>query len=155
MDKKDQVLLSVRELFNKKSWLDKLKMEEQLNEYKPSEVHCIEFIGKNKDANVTKLAESLFMTRGAISKITKKLLKKGSIERYQKIDNKKEIYFKLTEQGRAVFNTHEKLHQELQDRDDPVFNQITDEQYDAMLVFLANYSRHLDKEIEKLDTDQN
>ncbi|MDA9470074.1 MarR family transcriptional regulator [Enterococcus sp. 5H] len=154
MDKKDQVLLSVRELFNKKSWLDKLKMEEQLNEYKPSEVHCIEFIGKNKDTNVTKLAESLFMTRGAISKITKKLLKKGSIESYQKADNKKEIYFKLTEQGKVVFNTHEKLHQEIQARDEAVFNQITDKQYNAMLVFLENYSHHLDKEIEKLNIDR-
>lgn len=153
MDKKDQVLLSVRELFNKKSWLDKLKMEEQLNEYKPSEVHCIEFIGKNKDTNVTKISESLFMTKGAISKITKKLLKKGSIERYQKSDNKKEIYFKLTEQGKVVFNTHEKLHKELQDRDEAVFNQVTDKQYDAMLAFLANYSYHLDKEIEKLDIE--
>lgn len=153
MDKKDQVLLSVRELFNKKSWLDKLKMEGKLNEYKPSEVHCIEFIGKNKDTNVTKLAESLFMTRGAISKITKKLLKKGSVESYQKADNKKEIYFKLTEQGKVVFNTHEKLHQEIQARDEAIFNQISDKQYDAMLVFLENYSHHLDKEIEKLDIE--
>ena len=35
------------------------------------------------------------MTRGAISKITKKLIKKGIIESYQKPDNKKEIYFRL------------------------------------------------------------
>ena len=33
------------------------------------------------------------MTSGAISKIAKKLIKKGIIESCQKPDNKKEIYF--------------------------------------------------------------
>ncbi|WP_326717881.1 hypothetical protein [Vagococcus jeotgali] len=40
--------------------------------YFASEVHCIEFIGKSKEINVKKLSEHFFMTRGAMSKITKK-----------------------------------------------------------------------------------
>lgn len=100
MNKKEQTTTEFRVLFNKLAWLNKQKMEEALKEYKPSEVHCIESIGKSVDPNVTKLAESLYMTRGAISKITKKLIKKDVIESYQKPENKKEIYFKLTEQGK-------------------------------------------------------
>lgn len=77
MDKKEQLLTDFRDFFNKMVWLNRLKMEESLKGHKPSEVHCIEFIEKIEDANVTKLAESLYMTRGAISKLTKKLIIKA------------------------------------------------------------------------------
>lgn len=142
-------MVGFRELFNKMAWLNKQKMEESLKGYKSSEVHYIECIGKNEDSNVTKLAESLYMTRGAISKMTKKLIEKGIIESYQKPENKKEIYFKLTEKGQKIYKVHEKLHKEFQERDKGVFEQITEEQLDSMLKFIEKYSKHLDEEIKK------
>ncbi|SCI68463.1 MarR family [uncultured Clostridium sp.] len=153
MNKEEQVLMGFRDLFNKMVWLNKFKMEDSLKSYKSSEVHCIEYIGRNVDSNVTKLAESFYMTRGAMSKITKKLLKKGIIESYQKPDNKKEIYFRLTEQGKEVYKIHEKLHKEFQERDKVVFEQITEEQFDSMLSFIEKYSKHLDTEIKKAGID--
>lgn len=76
MNKEDQVMMGFRDVYNKMVWLNKDKMEDSLKGYKPSEVHCIEYIEKNADSNVTKLAESFYMTRGAISKLTKKLIQK-------------------------------------------------------------------------------
>lgn len=149
MNKEEQVMMSFRDLFNKMAWLNKTKMEDSLKGYKPSEVHCIEFIERNTDSNVTRLAESLYMTSGAISKITKKLMEKGYIESYQKPDNKKEIYFRLTEQGKAIYKVHEELHKEFQERDKAVFEQVTEGQFDTMLRFIEKYSRHLDAEIQK------
>ncbi|MBV6715528.1 MarR family transcriptional regulator [Paenibacillus chitinolyticus] len=149
MNKEEQVVMGFRDLFNKLVWLNKGKMEKSLKGYKPSEVHCIEYIEKNVDSNVTKLAESFYMTRGAISKITKQLLKKGLIESYRKADNKKEIYFRLTEKGKVIYNIHEDLHKEFQERDKAVFEQVTEEQFDSMLSFVEKYSRHLDAEIKK------
>lgn len=153
MNKEEQVMIGFRDLFNKMAWLNKLKMEERLKEYKPSEVHCIEYIGKNVDSNVTKLAESFYMTRSAMSKITKKLIEKGFIESYQKPDNKKEIYFRLTKQGKEINKIHEKLHKEFQERDKVVFEEVTEEQFDSMLNFVEKYSRHLDEEIKKQGID--
>lgn len=153
MNKEEQVIMSFRDLFNKMAWLNKIKMEERLKEYKPSEVHCIEYIGKNVDSNVTKLAESFYMTRSAMSKITKKLIEKGFIESYQKPDNKKEIYFRLTKQGKEINKIHEKLHKEFQERDKVVFEEVTEEQFDSMLNFVEKYSRHLDEEIKKQGID--
>jgi DNA-binding MarR family transcriptional regulator len=150
MNKDEQLITGFRDLFNKMGWLNKLKMEDRLKEYKSSEVHCIEYIGRNADSNVTKLAESFYMTRGAISKITKKLIKKGIIESYQKPDNKKEVYFRLASQGKAVYKIHKELHEEFQERDKVVFDQVTEEQFDSMLSFIEKYSRHLDGEIKKL-----
>jgi DNA-binding MarR family transcriptional regulator len=128
-------------------------MEDSFKDYKSSEVHCIEYIGKNVDSNVTKLAETFYMTRGAISKLTKKLIEKGLIESYQKPDNKKEIYFRLTEQGKVINKVHEELHKEFLERDKAVFEQVTGEQFDIMLRFVEKYSRHLDAEIKKLGVD--
>ncbi|MDR6550662.1 MarR family transcriptional regulator [Paenibacillus qinlingensis] len=154
MNKEDQVISGFRQLYNKLVWLNKDKMEESLKGFTSSEVHCIEYIDKNPDSNVTQLAESFYMTRGAISKLTKKLIEKGLIESYQKSDNKKEIYFRLTEQGKEVNQIHNDLHKEFQERDQVVFEQVTEEQFDSILSFVDRYSRHLDEEIKKLGIDK-
>lgn len=151
MDKEEQVLMGLRNLVNKMAWINKPKMEKRLEGYKSSEVHCIEYLGKNTDSNVTRLAESFYMTTGAISKLTKKLIKKGVIESYKKPDNKKEIYFRLTKEGQRVFNIHEELHKEFQERDKSVFDQMSKEQYDSMISFMESYSNHLDEEMKKID----
>jgi len=153
MNKEEQVIMGFSDLFNKMVSLNKFKMKVSLKGYKSFEVHCIEYIGRNVDSNVTKLAESFYVTRGAISKLTKKLIKKGIIESYQKPDNKKEIYFRLTEQGKVINKVHEGLHKEFQERDKTVFEQVTEEQFDIMLSFVEKYSRHLDAEIKKLGVD--
>ena len=150
MNKEEQIKVGFRELYDKMIWLNRRKMEDSLKGYTSSEVHCIEYIEKNKDSNVTKLADYFYMTRGAISKLTKKLIKKELIESYQKSDNKKEIYFRLTEKGRAVYDIHEKLHNEFSERDKVVFEQVTEEQFNSMLHFVELYSQHLDKEIKKV-----
>ncbi|WP_026882248.1 MarR family transcriptional regulator [Clostridium akagii] len=153
MKKEEQVIKGFREILNKIVSLNKPKMRDSLKGYKSSEIHCIEYIGRNVDSNVTKLADSFYVTRGAVSKLTKKLIKKGIIESYQKPDNKKEIYFRLTSQGKAINKVHEELHKEFQERDKAVFEQVTDEQFDTILSFVEKYSRHLDAEIKKQGQD--
>ena len=153
MKKEEQVIIGFTDLLNKWVSLNTFKMKASLKGYKPSEVHCIEYIGRNADTNVTKLAESYYVTRGAISKITKKLIKKGLIESYQKQNNKKEIYFRLTEQGKVINHVHEELHKEFQERDKAVFEQVTEEQFDIMLGFVKKFSKHLDAEIKKEGID--
>lgn len=153
MNTAEQVMGELWDLFNKRTWLDGVKMKESLKDYTPSEIHCIDYIGANTDSNVTKMADAFYMTRSAISKLTKKMIEKGLIESYQKPENKKEIYFRLTGKGKAVEEIHKQLHQEYQQRDDAVFKQITKEQYESMLSFIELYSSHLDSEIKKLGFD--
>ena len=149
MNKEDQLLKGFMDIYNKTVWLNKIKMEKALSECKSSEVHCIEFIGNDKDSNVTKLADSFFMTRGAISKLTKKLIMRGYIESYQKVDNKKEIYFKLTKKGEKIYRIHNELHQEFRERDQIVFEKITSKEMNQMLDFIKYYNEHLDQEMKK------
>jgi Transcriptional regulators len=153
MSKEEQAMTGLWDIFKKKMRLDSFKMKDSLKGYNPSEIHCIAYIGKDEDSNVTKLAESFDMTRGAISKLTKKLVKKGLIESYQKPDNRKEVYFRLTEQGKTIYNIHEEMHKEFEDRDQPFFEQVTEEQLDVILGFAEKYNTHLDAEIKKLGVD--
>ena len=153
MNKEELIRMSFIDLYKKMVWLNKFKLEKSLKGYKSSEIHCIEYIGKNIDSNVTKLAEVFYMTRGAISKITKALIKKELIESYQKSDNRKEIYFKLTNQGQRIYQTHAELHKEFSIRDQPIFNQLTAKQMDTMINFVDDYNKHLDEEMKKQNLD--
>ena len=154
MNKNEQIFKGFADIYNKTVVLNKAKMELELKECKSSEVHCIEYIGKNRDSNVTRLAESFYMTRGAISKLTKKLMEKGYIESYQRMDNNKEIYFMLTELGHKIYKRHEKLHTEFSNRDKVVFEGIDSEQLDKMINFLENYNCHLDMELKNQNIDK-
>ena len=154
MNKKENLIKNFRDIYNKMTWLNTPRMkDERFEDYKSSEIHCIEHIGENGAANVTQLAESFYMTRGAISKMTKKLIKKGAIESYQKPNNKKEVYFRLTSQGEVIHNVHKEMHKEFDERDKLVFEQVTDEQFDIMLNFMEKYNKHLDAEIKKMGAD--
>lgn len=76
-----------------------------------SEFHVIDCIGKNQLPNATFIAKELDMTKGAISKISAKLLQKGLIRADRLENNKKEIYYTLTALGREAFKVHKELHE--------------------------------------------
>ncbi|GAA6817541.1 MarR family transcriptional regulator [Helicobacter pylori] len=154
MNKEEKLITEMRSLYQKIVWLNKPQMQKELKGYTATEVHCVEAIQEIDNPNVQKLSRELYMTRGAISKLTKKLLAKELIESYQRDDNKKEIYYKLTTKGYEVFAIHERLHAQFQERDRKVFENVKDEQYDAMLSFIEQYSAHLDEEIEQQEQNK-
>ncbi|SDF46750.1 MarR family transcriptional regulator [Sporomusa acidovorans] len=97
------------------------------------EVHCIDRIGKVQYANVTKIANEMEMTRGSISKICKRMISKGLIESYQRSDNHKEIYFRLTKRGQRVYNEHEKYHNQARQEELSLMN--TFNEYEQSIIF--------------------
>ncbi|KRG11280.1 MarR family transcriptional regulator [Staphylococcus sp. NAM3COL9] len=149
MNKVKELLYRMRRVQDRIIWLNKPIMEKELNGYTSSEVHCLESIKNIKNPNVKKIADDLFMTRGAISKLTKKLLKKNAIESYKKIENKKEIYFLLTDEGEKIYLKHLKLHHNFFLRDKPFFDEITNEEFDILITFFERYSKYLEQEINK------
>ena len=113
MKDREELLKEIALMLERQDMLSKLTENQCLDEYGYSETHCIDYIGRLELPNVTKVAEHMGMTRGAISKMTKKLLAKGLIEKDTLETNKKEVYFKLTDQGRLLFDEHAKRHQRL------------------------------------------
>ncbi len=137
-----------KEIYEKEEVLGKLAFKGEYENYGVSEMHCIDLIGKIKDPNVTKISQSMNMTRGAIRKISKKLLNTNLIEKYKKPDNDKEIYFKLTELGEKLYKHHEIKHKKWEERNDIFFNNISKEDQEIVANFLIKFNNYLDKIIE-------
>ncbi|MBC8062123.1 MAG: MarR family transcriptional regulator [Clostridiaceae bacterium] len=126
-----------------------------ISEHNVLEVHCIDLIDKIEEANVTKLAKAFRMTRGAISKIAKRLIKAGAIEIYQKPENKKEIYYKLTELGRTIYLKHEELHKNRINRDSLLFSQLGEDEKDSLIKIFEKIDMNLKYELEKMGIKDN
>lgn len=114
-----------------------------------AEAHCIDKIGSMDYANVTKVAAEMGMTRGAISKISKKLLCKKLIDSYQKPENNKEIYFCLTEQGQTVYNEHKKCHKQAMQEKLALLSSYNEDEQSIILRFLKDINLKYDKKLNE------
>jgi len=76
----------------------------------PSEIHTLCAIGTVQKINITTLAVRLGITKGAVSRLAKKLVAKGLIEKYRQSGNEKEILVRLTPRGQKAYHAHEKYH---------------------------------------------
>lgn len=103
-----------------------------------SEFHVIDCIGKNQLSNTTFISRELSMTKGAISKITTKLLEKDLIRENRLENNKKEIYYTLTSQGKEVFEIHEKLHEAENEKFVNILNRYNKEELNIINNFLED-----------------
>ncbi|GIP40240.1 hypothetical protein J31TS4_35200 [Paenibacillus sp. J31TS4] len=117
------------------------------------EVHCIDLIENMQDPNVSKLAKAFRVTRGAISKVTKRLIEIRAIERYQKPGNKKEIYFRLTDIGREIYWEHEKMHEARIERDSGFFSPLNEAEKDQMIRMLHKIYGQIAEELKKMGLD--
>ncbi|WEA41251.1 winged helix DNA-binding protein [Lysinibacillus fusiformis] len=153
-----QILNQFKEYLEKQDMLNKLTESQMLNDFGYSEIHTITAIGDLKEPNVTLIAKELNMTRGAISKITKKLVGKKLIETYMIPDNKQKVFFKLTEEGEVLYLEHDKRHKEWEERDLNFFSQFSNNQIELISKFMTSYILYLDSQIkiiEKSEEDKN
>ncbi|PHM62776.1 MarR family transcriptional regulator [Xenorhabdus ishibashii] len=116
-----EILAAVNHLIHLRDDAKRRNNEETLREYglsgySLSELHVIQCIGESVLLNITNISQALGMTKGAISKICAKLLQRSIVERLKMVDNQKETYFSLTDEGKQIFAAHEKLHQQAEAR---------------------------------------
>lgn len=149
MKKEYDILNNFKIIFDKQAVLSKHTNYELFEEFSVSEVHTIDLIGNEKDINGVMIAEKLEMTRGAISKIISKLKDKKLIDSYQNEDNKKEIYYRLTEAGKDVYEQHKKAHSDWEDRELLFLDKIEDEKKEIIREFLEEYNEYLSKLIKE------
>ena len=72
MDSRLKLISEMVDLTNEITWRNKPKLEQVLEGYSLNEIDLIEKVASTSNPNVTKLANASYMTRGAISKLTKK-----------------------------------------------------------------------------------
>lgn len=138
-----------REYGDKQEVLSKLREDKLLRKYNNSELHIIAAIGDLEQPNVTSLAEYLRMTRGGISKNVKKLLESGLIASYQLSGNTKNIYYRLTDYGREIYEKHSEAHKAWLERDRKFMSGFSPEQLCIVEDFMKKYIQHIDNRIEE------
>jgi DNA-binding MarR family transcriptional regulator len=149
MDKEELFFNNFNRMFTIRNILNKLPYKAYSSDFHHSEVRCIDLIGRMEEANVTKLSEAAYMTRGGISKTIKKLLNFEVIESYQKPDNKKEIYYKLTKHGEDIFLKYEEFRKAQIERDRVVFLNLKEEEKDIVIKFLETFNVHLQSQMDE------
>lgn len=76
-----------------------------------AEAGFLEVIHQFPQAKVSDMSNILRITKGAVTQLSTKLSQKNLIEIYLKNGNKKEKYFRLTEEGEGVRLQHLKFHE--------------------------------------------
>jgi DNA-binding MarR family transcriptional regulator len=79
----------------------------------PAEVHLIMLIGHNPGVGVTELATEAGVTKGAISQIAQRLVKKGLITKKQNPEIGTRVIFELTNKGKVAYYSHQRMHDEI------------------------------------------
>lgn len=141
----------------KQEILSGLTEDEKLHGYNYSEIHTISAIGDLTDPNVTRIANYMNVTKGAISKITKKLLEQNLIESYQQDGNRQKIFFRLTKSGQFLYDEHEKRHNLWLKRDEAFIKQFDRKTIEQVENFMSAFNDYLAMQIAELggSTDEN
>ncbi|WP_044642227.1 MarR family winged helix-turn-helix transcriptional regulator [Risungbinella massiliensis] len=103
--------------------------------------HVLDVIGNSEPINGIAISRCLEITKGAVSKITKKLLTMKLIDKEMLPDNKKEIFFRLTPLGQQIFSIHASLHAEIEKRWEAVLSQYNQKELLTIVKFLEDVSR--------------
>ena len=149
-----ELLVLFDEYLEKQDVLSKLTEAEKLHDLGYSEIHTIVAIQELEEANVTAIAEKMHMTKGAISKIIKRLSSLGAIETYQKPDNKQKIIYSLTETGMALYEEHAERHSLWVKRDKAFIDQYSQNDIQTIQQFMTDFNLYLDKQIKELEDNE-
>ncbi|WP_067937157.1 MarR family transcriptional regulator [Alicyclobacillus kakegawensis] len=100
-----------------KKWLNEHVSNDDLKRLVPKlsvlSLHTLEIISQNEGIKGTDIARELDVTRGAISKVIRKLLDYGLIRKEQRPTNLREIHLFLTPLGAELSELHRQYHLEL------------------------------------------
>lgn len=109
-----------------------------------AEIHMIKSIKENEGIHVTGLADTLGVTKGAVSQIIGKLEHKDMIKKDTDPHNLSRLVLRLTEKGEIAYLNHEKLHEQYESFFQNALSNATEENR----VFLKSFMDSLDHQID-------
>jgi DNA-binding MarR family transcriptional regulator len=114
-----------------------------------TEIHTITMVGKNKEINMTRLADIMGVTKGAISQTINKLVHKNLIEKTNST-NKKEFNLRLTGKGRIVYDGQKSFQKELFTFAGPLYEGANPEDRDLVRRLFLAISKNMESRVEAL-----
>lgn len=113
-----------------------------------SEVHMIDAIGKNQDINITKLSKLQGITKAAVSKMVRNLVKKGLVTKSLSPETENEVVLNITDEGKKVFEIHREYHERLNGEFTGIFSGMSEQALDDLRSTLTKMGNAFDKTIE-------
>lgn len=113
-----------------------------------SEVHMIDAIGKNQDINITKLSKLQGITKAAVSKMIRNLVKKGLVTKSLSPETENEVVLNITDEGKKVFEIHREYHERLNGEFTGIFSGMSEQALDDLRSTLMKMGNAFDKTIE-------
>ena len=110
-----------------------------------TEIHTIRAIGENPGVNVTKLAQHMGVTKGAVSQTANKLVRKGLVAKTRSPDDAKEVLLELTDLGWIGFHSHEQFHMDMLDTVRDFYGDDLKPRLDMIVSAMTDLNRMLDR----------
>lgn len=113
------------------------------------EIHTIEAIGIHEGINITELAVNRKKTKGAVSQLIYKLVKKGLVEKTVSEASDAEVALYLTPLGKQAFEGHKKHHEQINDEIFVALREMPDSAFNDLFMLLSKFDKFLDKRISR------
>ena len=114
-----------------------------------AEIHTIAAVGDHPGINITTLAHTLGITKGAASQMIYKLVDKGAIEKRVSPHSDTEVVLTLTEDGQKNYAVHNEYHRQTNDETIRLLRDMPVELYSFMFKFLSSFENALDQKLNE------
>ncbi|MDO5520147.1 MAG: MarR family winged helix-turn-helix transcriptional regulator [bacterium] len=113
-----------------------------------AEIHTIAAIGDMPNSNLTSLAKFLGITKGAASQMVYKLVDKGAIKKEISPNSDTEICLTLTEMGKKAYASHQRFHENANERFFNTLRDTPEEIQKYMIYILEEFDHAMDEHRE-------
>lgn len=114
-----------------------------------AEIHTLTMVGKNSEVNMTRLAELMGVTKGAISQTIRKLVSKKLILK-KNSTNMKEYSLRLSKKGEQVIKGQESLQKEIFSFATSLYKQASPADRDLVKRLFAAISNNMEERVKAL-----
>ncbi|PWN11927.1 MarR family transcriptional regulator [Bacillus thuringiensis] len=133
----------------KKKYASQEMIKELVSEYENinknwtlTQLHIVSVIHESKQQmNNTLLSMELNISKATISKAIRVLIDNNILLTHQNTDNKKEIFYTLTDKGIQLAIVHKKLHKIAHERYSELFQQFNDSELQVVTKFLEAWKQ--------------
>jgi DNA-binding MarR family transcriptional regulator len=107
------------------------------------EIHTIHAIGNHPAINITELAKLQGVTKGAVSQMIYKLVRKGYVTKNTSPTSDAEVCLGLTEAGKAAYDAHREYHRQANGTFFSFLKQLPDDTYQNMVEIMTAFEKML------------
>ena len=143
----EEIYRLMTEFLEKQETLYEISRSENLSGYGTTELHVLKSICVSENPNVTSLAKTLRLTKGAISKTIRKLADKQLIEPYTQDGNRQKVYYRVTPTGKEVYEKYETRSDGWKQINSEFLSDLSDEERQNAAHYLKQYNAFLEQMI--------